>query len=643
MTTPAGWYPDPESTDQQRYWDGEQWTEHRAPLSGAAASADPSGATSPYASTEAIHDPMAPAPSTAKGSSRGKLLGGVAAGALVIAAGAFAATQLAGADGGADSPEAAVESLFEAIGEEDLVGMAESVLPGERRTFIDPALEGLGHLQRWGVLDEGFDTSDVSGVDIEVEQLDLRVEPVADDIVNVYASGTMSGEVEGEEIPLGDLVEDQIPEGESMSDLDAPRESADFDDVMMTAVREDGRWYVSGTFTIAEYARMETGADVPEGIAAIGADSPEAAVDGMIDAIESLQLEEILGRLNPDEAQALQRYAPLFIEEGQAEIDQAMQESGVEFSIDDVGYEVVRRDGIAVVQFTSFSISGSAPEEGEFEMTVDEDGCATMTIDGETEEICTEADAGSIDLTDTPMGDLEEMFADMDEIGLVVAERGGQWYISPIRSYSEVFLAVARVIDREDIDRFIEVIEDGSLEAWIEDELGTMFEEAFGISGEGSLFEELEGELEAEGVDALDETEDEGFVEELMAACGDGDMEACDELYWETPVGSDEEAFAKSCGDTLPPESGGTCVERTEGVAASTTVPGEAPAAGGTYGSDPELDVLWDACANGDGAACDDLYWASPIDSDYERFALTCGDRKPAEDLPSCEVTMGGS
>lgn len=30
--TPAGWYPDPEQAGQQRYWDGAQWTEHRAPL-----------------------------------------------------------------------------------------------------------------------------------------------------------------------------------------------------------------------------------------------------------------------------------------------------------------------------------------------------------------------------------------------------------------------------------------------------------------------------------------------------------------------------------------------------------------------------------------------------------------------------------
>lgn len=34
--TPAGWYPDPTGSGQQRYWDGSQWTEHYAPPAGTA-------------------------------------------------------------------------------------------------------------------------------------------------------------------------------------------------------------------------------------------------------------------------------------------------------------------------------------------------------------------------------------------------------------------------------------------------------------------------------------------------------------------------------------------------------------------------------------------------------------------------------
>lgn len=46
---PAGWYPDPENAGQQRYWDGAQWTEHRAPL----ASQQPA----PWSSTGAGQQP----------------------------------------------------------------------------------------------------------------------------------------------------------------------------------------------------------------------------------------------------------------------------------------------------------------------------------------------------------------------------------------------------------------------------------------------------------------------------------------------------------------------------------------------------------------------------------------------------------
>ena len=32
MGAPAGWFPDPESAGHLRYWDGQAWTGHRAPM-----------------------------------------------------------------------------------------------------------------------------------------------------------------------------------------------------------------------------------------------------------------------------------------------------------------------------------------------------------------------------------------------------------------------------------------------------------------------------------------------------------------------------------------------------------------------------------------------------------------------------------
>jgi hypothetical protein len=44
-------------------------------------------------------------------------------------------------------------------------------------------------------------------------------------------------------------------------------------------------------------------------------------------------------------------------------------------------------------------------------------------------------------------------------------------------------------------------------------------------------------------------------------------------------------------------------------------------------GDDAGLDALHASCAEGSGAACDQLFDEAPIGSDYEQFALTCGDR----------------
>lgn len=58
---------------------------------------------------------------------------------------------------------------------------------------------------------------------------------------------------------------------------------------------------------------------------------------------------------------------------------------------------------------------------------------------------------------------------------------------------------------------------------------------------------------------------------------------------------------------------------------APTPAPAPAPTPAGPpmdLGDDPELDALWFACAMDDADACDELYWSSPLGSEYERFAL---------------------
>ena len=126
---------------------------------------------------------------------------------------------------------------------------------------------------------------------------------------------------------------------------------------------------------------------------------------------------------------------------------------------------------------------------------------------------------------------------------------------------------------------------------------------------------------------------DNSDLDDLWDACGGGDGAACDELYWNSPVGSEYEEYGNTCGNRK--KDGAFSCEVVIGG-------GESLPAGDAmfYGDDAYLDDLWDACADSDPLACEDLYVESPIGSEYEDFGATCGWYFQ-DGVHSCELELG--
>jgi hypothetical protein len=59
-------------------------------------------------------------------------------------------------------------------------------------------------------------------------------------------------------------------------------------------------------------------------------------------------------------------------------------------------------------------------------------------------------------------------------------------------------------------------------------------------------------------------------------------------------------------------------------------------------GDDPELDLLWIRCGEGDPGACDQLGLESPVGSRYEEFGFSCGDVVPEGEVQDCTSVLGG-
>lgn len=112
-----------------------------------------------------------------------------------------------------------------------------------------------------------------------------------------------------------------------------------------------------------------------------------------------------------------------------------------------------------------------------------------------------------------------------------------------------------------------------------------------------------------------------------LAACGSGVQEtAVDSGATPTSVDAPDLTVPEATTTTEAPDDTTTTeADTTDTTAASGDVP--EPQEPGDLGDDPELDALAQDCFDGDFGACDQLFFDSPVDSDYEAYGDSCGGR----------------
>jgi hypothetical protein len=547
-------------------------------------------ATPPAAGTFGPPAVTAAGPPTEPPRKRSKLvvLGAVAAVAALGLAGLFAVQRFSGeAAGGAATADELGLDLLAAIENEDVLGVIDTMLPGERDALGDPFVEMVGELERLEVLSADTDLSKLLGLDVELTDEVVSVLGTnVPDIVNVSLAAGASVTVDGATLPIGSFIEEQLPD-DQLTELRGTRVT-ETDDLALelTAVQDGDRWYFSVFHTLAELARADTGGEpIPaEGVAPAGGDSPEAAVDRLLDHLEQLDVRGIIATLDPSEAAALQRYAPLFLDDAEA----ALAEVPLDWRVDVRDFRVEGDGGDRTVFVDAIGISGEA-DGAPFSVSFSE-GCIRAEFDGETVEQCgTTADEQLESLLeDAPavaafVETVEEAFADIEPIGFELRERDGAWFVSPFATVTEAILAALRALDREELDR---LVEDGTAAA------GEFFDAIFGGFGFDESFvggDDLFGELEDGGFG--DESAGEGSIDDGLTDDGLTDdgavVDGSDDGFGDDPV-----------VDTSVDTSVDTGVDTSVDTSVDT-------------GTQPEL-TAWDECyaerAAADAAACFDGY-----------------------------------
>jgi len=144
----------------------------------------------------------------------------------------------------------------------------------------------------------------------------------------------------------------------------------------------------------------------------------------------------------------------------------------------------------------------------------------------------------------------------------------------------------------------------------------------------------LASQIQSSSDGALDDGQADCVAGYLVDEIGEDRLADVDFDAEEPPAGMEDELIAATFGaisecDIDPTALGGGGGDEGSDVSDDPADDGEAPAEGGegAYGSDPELDALYDECEGGDYQACDDLFLESPSGSEYEDFGDTCGGR----------------
>ncbi len=259
--------------------------------------------------------------------------------------------------------------------------------------------------------------------------------------------------------------------------------------------------------------------------------------------------------------------------------------------------------GLGVEDITDDAIEDGMPAGAEEAMNACMSSAANDLIDGDDDA------ARVVDDDDDDDADADDSGDDIQTRELNSLEQG---FVQGMTSEG-VSEEAARCVLGSLMERDIDLM---ALATMGEDEFPPEFGGIMADCGE----ELFDGGLDFGGGDGdADDYGDDPELDALHDGCAAGDATACDDLYWQSPFGSAYEAFGATCGNVGPENS--DCATLLGGGGTDGGSAGEPDG----YGDDAELDALWDACGGGDGDACDELFFSSPVGSAYEDFGDTCG------------------
>jgi len=404
-------------------------------------------------------------PSPAKSGGRGKLIAAVVVAVAVVVGGAVTYQAVSDKNTtGAASPKAAVQTIITDLNNSDLIGVLDDLAPGERAALANPAVDAVNHLKRLNVLRRSADPASVSGVQFRAQNLAFAGQTITvNDHVQIVelTGGTITIGSDLTKVPFtGDFLKAAFPNGtptgagkqRTVNLADAVKANGP---IRLAAQKVHGRWYPSLAYTIADNAAHSAGQtpSAADYIPAVGADSPQAAVKGVIDAAMNGDWTGVIKLLSPDELAAVHDYGRLLL-------TNAPSPTSSGFTINDLQLtEKPISGGAQRVSLSKLSIT----KDGSTVSVAIDNGCYTLTMQGQTQKECA-ADVVDMalrflgglsgsgpSLTQAQKDAVTHLFTGLTQEGVDTTQTGGKWFVAPVRSWLDIVTSLLGSLQGNDL------------------------------------------------------------------------------------------------------------------------------------------------------------------------------------------------
>ncbi len=376
------------------------------------------------------------------------------------------------ADGGQSSPKEAVVQLLSAVQNDDPIGVANQLDPTEAHLFADMTGDVLDQLKRLGVVNQDVSADKVTGISVTTKDMTYGDAPIVlNDHLQVIelTGGTITLTTGGGPSPYSDKILQAMPQLKEVSKpktttVDIAKQVADLGHpIRIATVNRDGKWYPSLFYTLADnWAYQEKGADYQlTPIKNDGGASPEEAMNKFIDAASASDPKALISVLSPDEMGVLHDYGNLMIDSQSGLGDTGLSDaqiSNLTWSVSDVtgGKKVSVKTITVKTPQGDFSLERD-PAAGSLKISIPGQGTINVNADNIGTWISKMMGSAAANVPPQVQDIIKREFTKIIGLGVVMVQSpvDGKWYVSPLRTFSDVMVSLLSGLQPGDIDYFL--------------------------------------------------------------------------------------------------------------------------------------------------------------------------------------------